>query len=392
MICRLLNPIKDYAWGSRSYLQELLDMPDKLGSPLAEVWMGAHPESPSRVVTSSGEQDLDLFLASQGDSPLPFLFKVLCADEPLSLQVHPPKALARSGYERENALGLPQDSPRRNYRDANHKPEMLLALTTFEALAGIRDYQEIISTIKLLDLESLPAEFSVFCLEPSPDSLRECFRALLTLAPARRGELINTVLQTLEDRPQFPEEIRSAIRLLNEYYPQDIGSIFPIFINYIKLEHGDAIYLEPGIPHSYLRGSGLELMANSDNVLRGALTPKHIDVEEFLKACELAPRSPLRVQPATEMPGFSCFSPPVDEFVLEIIHAPCPCLELHSCPSIVLCLQGSSTLSEPDSSGALKLNLGETAFIIGAKAIRIDGKCVVALARENRRTKLTNGR
>lgn len=274
----LVGVPRDYAWGSTTAIAEMLGRePD--GTPLAELWFGAHPDAPAIVPA------LDTTLDTIAPD-LPFLVKLLAAERPLSIQVHPDKAQAVAGFDREEALGIPRDAPHRRYRDANHKPELICALTEFEALCGFRPVEE---TLRLLSYLDVPALRPVAELLESPDGLRAAFTHLLTLDdPAPLVRDVVAVADAIDLRSPFAGPLAAVLRT-DAQYPGDAGVLVSLLLNFVQLQPGEAIYLGAGNVHAYLRGLGVEIMATSDNVLRAGLTPKHVDVDELLAITDFTP-------------------------------------------------------------------------------------------------------
>lgn len=323
---RLVGSVQRYAWGDPAFIPRLQGRP-ATADPEAELWFGAHPVAPSRLASSGAA--LDELVAADPVSVLgprvahrfgrfPFLVKVLAAAEPLSIQAHPSLAQARAGHQREEAAGIAWDSPRRTYRDDNHKPELLAALTPFEAKCGFRPLDD---TRRLVDLlvsaGSTPALVELRSrLDGSPagsvarqgSSGDRAVAAgvvgwLLGLAPSGSRPLVADTVAACEkllagamaaDAEPFDAEIRWT-RRLDRHHPGDPGVVVALLLNHVTLAPGEAVYLEAGNLHAYLRGAGVEVMANSDNVIRGGLTTKHIDAAELLTVLDAAP-SPAPVQ------------------------------------------------------------------------------------------------
>ena len=284
MIEKIENQARDYAWGSTVLLADVLGFKET-GEPMAEVWFGNHPGSPSRTLSG-------VSLADIRPEPLGFLLKFLAAAIPLSIQVHPSKQKAAEGFAREKAAGLALDDPNRSYKDANPKSESLVAITEFEVLAGIRPAHEVASI-----LESLEQFVTANSLE---------FKALLDVAKTNPDQLFGEVLAGAVDYSALVAELAANLKspsrpeqeLLIDLFAEfgaDKGALLAIFMRHFVLQPGEALSVPPGTPHSYLRGLGLEIQDNSDNVLRAGLTPKLVDGNEFLhvldievaKACEL---------------------------------------------------------------------------------------------------------
>lgn len=323
------NPIQDYSWGSRTVIAELLGRPSPASRPEAELWIGAHPKAPSRVSEPAGLGALDALIAREPVSilghdvcerfgpELPFLLKILAAAEPLSIQAHPDREQARRGWARENAEGIPKDAPRRNYRDANHKPELVCALSPFVALKGFRPCEEIAERLAPALRPELSDELARVALERSPAALRQLLARLLTLT----GDEQARVLRRAAARPVHDPAWAWAARLL-EKYPTDLGVFAPLYLNLVELAPGEALYLPAGELHAYLEGSALELMASSDNVLRGGLTPKHVDVPELLATLAFTPRPPEILSARTSEPGTRVYTTPAREFELALLDLP----------------------------------------------------------------------
>ncbi|MQA03670.1 MAG: mannose-6-phosphate isomerase, class I [Streptosporangiales bacterium] len=288
----LTNQVQPYAWGSHTVIPELLGEPSPSADPQAELWLGAHPRGPSLV----GDRSLaDVIAAEPGATlggqvvaefggRLPFLLKVLAAEHPLSIQVHPSAEQARAGFAAEEARGVPRDAPYRNYADDWPKPELICALTEFDALCGCRD----VAQARELFEELVAA--GAAGLRPYVEALRDAtdvgavIGRLLRLSRADAGALVTEVAAAsvaARPRPEFGWTTRLAAQ-----YPADAGVVVALLLNYVRLAPGEALYLPAGNMHAYLRGASVELMASSDNVIRGGLTAKHVDVPELLQVLD----------------------------------------------------------------------------------------------------------
>ncbi len=326
----LENPIQNYAWGSRTAIAELLGRDNPDGQPEAELWIGAHPKAPSRVVPPPDAGTLDLLI--QDDSvamlgaevcdhfgnELPFLLKVLATAEPLSIQAHPDRDQAREGWARENAEGIPVDAPRRSYRDANHKPELVCALTPFTVLSGFRPPDELARRLEAIAGPELKAEVGRLGRERSPAALRAVFTRLMTLDPEEKDEVIP---RALAEAARLGEEdpAWAWVERLHGKHPGDIGTLSPLYLNLVTLAPEEALFLPAGELHSYLEGTALEIMANSDNVLRGGLTPKNVDVPELLGILSFEPREPEILRGQKTGPCQKVFQTDVEEFELALL-------------------------------------------------------------------------
>lgn len=451
LMFRMTNPVQDYAWGSTTALTRLFEWPETQ-TPRAEVWMGAHPAAPSSVQwapTAGGEgspaQDevqtlrLDELLSRHpeyagscgspepGTTAVPYLLKVLAAAQPLSIQVHPDKERAQAGYDAENAAGVPLDAPERNYKDGNHKPELIVALTEFAALCGFRPHAEAAADLAVLRdaLEARDAgDVVLSCLDRLQHRLEQqdhaaalehllrsgreesvaAARAVNALFSrrARRAddpptdgdpESIPAGGSAAEETPQpapssaaplttpeLPAKLLDTLTRISRAFPGDPGILVTLLLNRVDLSPGEALYLPAGNLHAYLHGVGVEIMANSDNVLRGGLTSKHIDVDELLAATD--PQVLPLPHCAAEASGAGRFSyrPPFEEFQLKRIQFPeagGPVGLRPQGPAVLLCTQSAVELRlQEGSAGAgpesLRLTAGESAFLPASRSYTVD--------------------
>jgi mannose-6-phosphate isomerase len=328
-ISLLSNPIREYAWGSHSAIADLLGQPVPSPRPQAELWMGAHPADSSRVRCGDRWVDLTELLredpsgvlgasvADRFDDRLPFLFKVLAAERPLSIQAHPNREQAREGFERENAAGIDMDSPKRNYRDPYAKRELICALTPFSALRGFRAVPTIVENFRALQVDEFAEEVSALERAPDASGLEAFVSALLV---AERRKVACAVAQVAKSSASRPEDPASRwILALAAQYPDDAGTLAPLFLNLVTLAPGDAMYLDAGELHSYLEGLGVEIMTNSDNVLRGGLTDKHVDVPELQRVLRFESRQTSSLHAREVAAGESVFDTPSDDFDLAVL-------------------------------------------------------------------------
>ncbi|GAA2963680.1 mannose-6-phosphate isomerase, class I [Actinokineospora diospyrosa] len=298
----LRNAVRPYAWGSRTTIAEMLGNPVPAPHPEAELWMGAHPGDPSRFIDDDGAVrslleriDADPLgqlgdaTASRWGNRLPFLLKILAVEEPLSMQAHPSAAQAAEGYAAEEKAGIARDAANRNYPDPTAKPELLCALTEFHALAGFRDPVRTIALLEQLRTPGLSAHIDLLVGQPNSDGLRALFTTWITLPqPALERlmpDLIDACVAHIKAHGEFSLECRTVLEL-GESYPGDAGVLAALLLNRLVLSPGEAIYLPAGNLHAYLHGTGVEILANSDNILRGGLTPKHVDVPELLRVLD----------------------------------------------------------------------------------------------------------
>lgn len=318
---RLTNTIRPYAWGSTTALPTLLGV-EPTGEPQAEMWMGAHPGAPSRIDRGAGERALSDVIADDPEGELgaatvakfgprlPFLFKILAAGAPLSLQVHPDLVQAGAGFEDEERRGVPIDADHRNYKDPNHKPEMICALTAFDGLCGFRPPLEAAELLAGLDVDSLKPYVDLLRAHPEEAALREMLTAVLT---ADRVEMAHTLHEVAAAVTRLGGRYTPYATLVH-HFPGDPGVIAAMLLNHVRLQPGEAMFLGAGVPHAYIDGLGVELLANSDNVLRAGLTPKHVDVPELLKIARFEPGDPNLLRP--EGDAEEVYETPIDEFRL----------------------------------------------------------------------------
>ncbi len=386
-VARMRNAIQPYAWGSATAFAELFGIPNPTRAQQAEIWMGAHPKAPSSVESDTGWEPLDRLILQHPEAilgpksaaafgpGLPFLFKALAAAEPLSIQAHPDAALAAEGFARENRLGLAPDAPERNYRDPRHKPECLCALTPFRALCGFRRPADILDLLERLCPAALRGEIAAFAATPDSGGLRCLFAGLISLDAERRQAVVAEALA----RAQRSEDERLAwVVRLGRRYADDIGVLAPALMNVVRLEPGQAIFLAAGVPHSYLHGTGVEIMANSDNVVRGGLTPKHVDIPELLRVLRF---DPVAADPVATRQVGCCetrYLTPAAEFALCALRlTPGDVFRGADRPGaeVLLGVNGSARVTEEGPGGrTLDLAPGESALVpAGAPAYRLTG-------------------
>ncbi|SFU02653.1 mannose-6-phosphate isomerase, class I [Arthrobacter sp. ov118] len=401
----LENVLRPYAWGSPTAIADLLGRPAS-GGPEAELWIGAHPDSPSLALTPAaagagrhspeahdgGRLALDALIAEDPEHclgarsvaefgpRLPFLLKVLAAETPLSLQVHPTAAQARDGFAREEAAGVGRTAQDRNYKDAFHKPEMILALTPFEALCGFRPaaesravFDHLAACFELagLDLPPLVPQLLKDLAQPDePAALRAAFERLIAGGPEVSDATAVIVTALASGAPMAGHEAElSTVAVLNDQYPGDPGVLISLLLNRISLAPGQAVYLPAGNVHAYLHGLGIEVMASSDNVLRGGLTPKFVDVPELLKTVAFEAVDVPMLAAETTMLDQELFRPPFREFQLQRIELapgaePVPLAQ--SGAAVIIVTGGTVRLDSP--KGELRLERGASAFLPAAEA------------------------
>ncbi|MDR9889817.1 mannose-6-phosphate isomerase [Pseudenterobacter timonensis] len=366
---KLINSVQNYAWGSQTALTELYGIanPDQL--PMAELWMGAHPKSSSKITDASGERSLREAIeadktrllgaqVAERFGELPFLFKVLCADQPLSIQVHPNKKASEIGFAKENAAGIPLDAAERNYKDPNHKPELVFALTPFLAMNAFREFSEIVSLLQ--PVAGAHQAIAHFLENPNAERLSQLFASLLNMRGDEKSRALAILQAALDKETGEPWE---TIRLIAKFYPDDSGLFSPLLLNVVKLNPGEAMFLFAETPHAYLQGVALEVMANSDNVLRAGLTPKYIDIPELVANVkfEAKPASELLTQPVQNGAELD-FPIPVADFAFSLHQLSDREESLaQTSAAILFCVEGEATLSKNDTR--LQLKAGESAFI-----------------------------
>ena len=329
-ILPMKNAIQEYAWGSHTSISDLLGIKSPSEKPMAEMWLGAHPKASSsvfmngqwisleKVIEQYPDDILGREIAKKFKNLLPYLFKVLAAEKPLSIQVHPKKEQAESGFLRENQLKIPLDAFNRNYKDKNHKPECICALTPFWALNGFRPIDQILSLTKHLFPESLQNVRKLLTLPNKVKALKQFFNALLSLPQKEKETCIQYAVSISEQKRKSSPVYDWIVRLHLEY-PKDIGVTFPSILNLVCLQPGQAMYLTAGELHAYLKGTGVELMANSDNVLRGGLTPKHVDVIELTNTLNFKEKEIEIIEPRKVDKTLSVYETPAEEFRLFLI-------------------------------------------------------------------------
>jgi len=383
------NRIRPYAWGSRTAIAELIGAPSPAPHPQAELWMGAHPGDSSTLIGPAGDRTL---LDAITDKPvlmlgerverefgprLPFLFKVLAAAEPLSLQAHPSAAQAARGFALEEAVGVPVNSGGRNYKDGSHKPELICAITEFDALCGFRNPEETVQLLADLGVPQLDHYLSLLSGQPDSDGVRALFSSILTIPSGVFSPLLTAVLSAcvrlVRKGSAFTREYRTALEL-GERYPGDPGVLASLLLNRVTLQPGEALYLAAGNLHAYLAGVGVELMANSDNVLRGGLTPKHVDVPELMRVLDFTAGDVEVLGGDPVRPGEVLYRTPAPEFRLSRLALDAEPLDItHDGPQMVLVVDGSATVQNAAGT-QLSVDRGRSVWVAaGDAAVSISG-------------------
>lgn len=382
MVDLLECTIMPYAWGSRTALAELTGRASPASGPEAELWMGAHPVAPSRVSRGGSSRALTELIAERASRELgaevagafgprlPFLVKVLAAAQPLSLQAHPNAAQARAGFDDEDRRGIPRDAPARSYKDASHKPELLCALVPVDALCGFRRATDTLRLFDELGVAELERVLAPLRASPDQEGLARVFGGLMTMPLEEGARIVRATVAACAARgpsTTFPDELAWAVRL-DALYPDDVGVVSALLLNLVHLDPGDALYLGAGNLHAYLDGVGVEIMASSDNVLRGGLTKKHVDVAELMRILDFTdgPVQPVRARAIDDHERV--WDTPAREFRLSAIDLTTGEAVRRAVrgPEILLCTEGSAVVDPDDGSPGVSLARGCSAFVPGS--------------------------
>ena len=331
--------IQHYAWGDPSFIPSFLDVPAD-GTPWAELWLGTHPGAPATVVSGAGLREVT--------GELPYLLKVLAAGEALSLQTHPSRSQAAAGFAREEAAGIGRDAPDRIYRDQHPKPELICALTPFDALCGFRP---IVESALLLDELGLTALASRLRRGGLPAMVRSLYRREIELAP-----IVDTC------RSHVLTEAR-LVALLAEQYPDDASVAVTLLMHRVQLSPGEAIFLGPGNLHAYLAGAGIEIMSASDNVVRGGMTHKHVDVDELLEVLDIRAIADPRVAPHEVEPGQWCYDTPDTPFRLWRYEVAGSFRHVATGRELLICADGATDL----------IARGQTVVLVPGEVVELSG-------------------
>jgi mannose-6-phosphate isomerase len=381
---QLSNGVRFYPCGSRTVIPDLLGEPVPADRPYAELWVGAHPDEPSvlsdgRPLDEAIEQHPDALLSAavceRFGPRLPFLMKVLAAEQPLSLQAHPTTEQARAGFAAEEAAGVPHDDVTRTFKDPFHKPELLLALTTFEALCGFRPVEESLHCLAKLQVPVLKPTIAAL----ARGGLRAAIPQLLALSGKRRTELVEAVAEAAgrfvaAHDPEFINTYRWAATLA-QTYPGDPGVVISLMCNHLKLAPGEAVFLPAGNLHAYLSGAGIEVMASSDNVLRGGLTHKHVDLAALIEVLDFTDGRVPILHPVLG-PGGLRYPVPVEDFDLTRCQLDGLSGSLTTRgPQVLLCTEGTAVLTSAD--GELVLQKGSSAFVPAGAPLIARGPAVL---------------
>jgi len=387
---QLTSGVRFYPWGSRTVIPELLGQPVPADRPYAELWVGAHPDEPSlladgrplhQAIAADPEALLGAPVVERFGARLPFLLKVLAAESPLSLQAHPTTEQAEVGFAAEEAAGVTRDDPTRTFKDPFHKPELLLALTTFEALCGFRPVEESLHCLAKLQVPELKPTIAAL----ARGGLRAAIPQVIALSGKRRASLVRAVAEAAArfvaaHDPEFINTYRWAASLA-ETYPGDPGVVISLMCNHLKLAPGEAVFLPAGNLHAYLSGAGVEVMASSDNVLRGGLTGKHVDLAALIEVLDFTDGRVPVLHPVLG-PGGLRYPVPVEDFDLTRCQLDGQSGTLTTRgPQVLLCTEGTAVLASAD--GELTLAKGQSAFVPAGAPVSARGPAVLYRATTN---------
>lgn len=383
--------IKSYDWGSHTALAELAGRPSPSDHPEAELWFGAHESAPSPLAGDSESATLEALIAADPVSELgaecskafsgrlPFLLKVLAAQRPLSLQAHPTQEQARAGFSRENSAGIPIDAAHRNYRDDRHKPELVVALEQFDVLAGFRDISKTVGFLTAVNVSYVAADVAALAASPTPTQLAQTVSRWLRMprmgCEQATDELVGRISALLASGgrvvDRYGAELSTTLDVARRYRG-DRGVLVSMLLNRVTLAPGEGMYLPAGNLHAYLRGTAVEIMANSDNVLRGGLTTKYVDIDELSAVLDFDPISPDVLRP--EPSGREYVYPtPAREFALrrwELDSAE-TVISTNRGPTMILCTSGR--VSVRCGSNEASVGAGQTLWMpAGAGAVSVE--------------------
>ena len=365
-------------------------MPSK--KPQAELWMGVHPKAPSKVLYDGEWMSLPEFVrkdpqgvlgestAKKFSNELPFLFKVLAATKPLSIQAHPSRDQAQAGFARENEMKIPLDASNRNYRDVNHKPELICALTPFWLLNGFRKIDDLIALTERIGAPALRDMVRSLQGRHEAEDLKVFLTTLMTMNRDTQTRLVSEVMHCIEQNSGTDTALQWVLRL-NQEYPGDMGVLSPLFMNIVRLRPGQGMYTPSGRLHTYLEGAGIELMANSDNVLRGGLTAKNMAIPELLRILDFTHNEVDILRPKRSEKGEDIYHTPAKEFVLSLISvegdSPFESASNRSV-EIMICLEGDAQISDSGKKNVLSLSKGTSLIVPAAvEHYRIEGKATL---------------
>jgi mannose-6-phosphate isomerase len=364
MLSRISGVTKKYEWGSKELVPDFFGL-EKSSEPIAEIWFGTHPLGESETI---GEGK---FLSESLGKRLNFLVKILSADHALSIQVHPNAQQAKEGFQHEQAQGISIDDPKRTYKDSSHKPEALIALTSFKALCGFRPREDLI--LVFTEFGKSEPEFDLLAKSLTGGaSFAEVFRSLIT--DTELAKRFNKTVDTSQG-VALAKEARGLVQRLLVQFPDDTGALVALMLNEVSLDPGEAIYLPAGNIHAYLSGLGIEVMAASDNVLRSGLTSKHVDVAEVLKLADFSELQEPKVRPKKLAEGLVEY--PVKAAEFRVYRAEVSGKNLLAdldlpASAMVVCTSGEVAVSTSLDEREV-LTKAEVVFASGAKKLSLSG-------------------
>lgn len=380
----LYGTIQHYPWGTKNYIPEIIGIaPD--GRPHAEYWLGAHPSSPSALgrnrialdkhLTQHPEELGEKALAVFGPQ-LSFLMKILSAEQPLSIQTHPSRSQAEDGFARQDAENIPLNSPRRIYRDPWPKPELIIALTEFHALSGFREPKQ---TMELFDglgvADRLTSVIGPLAAREGSSALAEVFLDILSLGEERQhlvDEVCAAAVNHRNNTGALGDFARTAIEL-DSFFPGEPGILAALLLNRITLKPGETLFMNPGQLHAYIKGTGIEVMGNSDNVIRGGLTKKHIDINELVQVVEFTSRTPEISRGVPMGPGLEIYRTPCKEFQTWRITPSSSSIALPRTDSARILVTIGGAVRLMSNTDTLDLASGESAYLPAEKEIYVTG-------------------
>jgi len=362
---KLKGVVQHYSWGGREFIPQLLGIENSSQQPFAEYWLGAHPNHPSIIICDGEEKTLNEFIAEQQIPQLPYLLKVLDVRQMLSIQVHPDKTSAQKGFDKENKRGIAVNAPHRNYKDENHKPELMVALSDFWLLHGFKSADDLNKVLG--EVEELGYLKKVF----EGGNFKALYEHVMTMPQHKVNETFQPLINKI-----VPHYLGGALQKSHPHFwaarayetfckGKDIDrGLFSIyFFNLLHLKKGEGIYQPAGLPHAYLEGQNIEIMANSDNVLRAGLTDKHIDIAELMKHVRFEPTHP---QILYRVGDHRSFTPPVKEFELHEHHLLSERQIQTSVNEIWLLLRGSIYANDQ------QLSKGEAVYVSASTTVIIE--------------------
>ena len=397
----LKGSVQHYSWGGTTYLPALLNIENPNHEPFAEYWLGAHDKAPSLVENGDESIPLNEYIEKSpvetlGNNiatnfhRLPYLLKILDVKDMLSIQVHPSRKYAEAAFKKENEMGIPLDAPNRNYKDDNHKPELMVALSEFWLLHGFKEASVLTNTLK--SVKELKPLLKIF----SGKGYEGLYRYVMEMPQDKVNEMLQPLLKRII--PDYHQQLLKkedadfwAARAAQRFNvtPDIDRGIFSIYLfNLVHLQPGEAIYQAAGILHAYLEGQNVEIMANSDNVLRGGLTPKHVDVNELMNLVKFKEVKPAIIRPKKDNME-TVYSTPAKDFELTgyQLKKNDSISRESSTTEIILVLAGEILLKE--GKNQLLLKTGESAVIFYNAGIKIkamaQSQCYLASAPVNKR-------